>query len=102
LLWPGDTRNQLVKETGFDVDNPMILAEMSFILSREPNPDAIKSITFAPEVIDLDQFFEDTPEGESVPEQIDRLPGKKLLFVLVLGIIVVSTGLFLFFRYRNS
>ena len=102
LLWPADVRRQLVDETGFDVDNPMILAEMSFILARQPNPDATGNVTFAPEVIDLNQLFPDDPDADDIPENIKRFWSKKLIIILVLGISIVFIGLFLFFKNRNS
>ncbi len=96
LFWPADIRRQLVKETGFDVDNPMILAEMSFILAREPNPNASGSVTFAPEGFDLDQAFKNVPQVDYHKENNKLLWNKKLLIFVVSGIIVVFTGLFFF------
>ncbi len=65
LNWPHGTRQSLSDLLGFDVDNPMVLTEMSRILATENqmpvNPDGI---SFEPLVIDLDEEFQDVPVVE--------------------------------------
>ena len=63
MLWEGKTRQALASSLGFDVDNPLIQAEMSRILSKE-EPGGNSTISFTPETIDLDEVFdsEDKPQ----------------------------------------
>lgn len=65
LNWPKTIRQNLSNNLGFDVDNPMVLTEMSRILSIEnkvaSDPDGV---SFEPLVFDLDKEFGDIPEVE--------------------------------------
>ena len=53
---------------------------------------------FAPEGFDLDRAFKDVPQIDYPTENNNFFSNKKPLFIVVLGIIVVFTGLFLFYR----
>ena len=44
LLWPSVSRQTLATNLGFDVDNPMLLSEMSMILAKETNPDLLGDV----------------------------------------------------------
>lgn len=56
MLWETKTRQALASSLDFDVDNPLIQAEMSRILSKE-EPGGNATISFTPETIDLDEVF---------------------------------------------
>jgi hypothetical protein len=70
LDWPKETRQDLADELGFDVDNPMVLTEMSRILAIENNVNIDPGgVNFEPIVFDLDKEFEEIPEVEHIPIQ---------------------------------
>lgn len=102
MLWATESRQQLTNEVGFDVDNPMILAEMSRILAKETNPDIAGDIGFGIEVIDLNEAFGETPEinFNENDSEVKRNP----LWIVILGfsVLVILTGMYLFYRNRNS
>ena len=102
LLWPSVSRQQLVSEVGFDVDNPMILAEMSRILAKETNPNVAGDLGYGIEVIDLNSVFDHVQEIEyDEPELKTKL--KPMLITMVLfTLLVVAIGLFFFFRNKNK
>lgn len=90
LYWPAQSRQHLTKLVGFDVDNPMILAEMSRILAKEKLSDASGSVAFAPESIDLDEMFGSPalkPNSKEIT-QAENKSGRSLVFTL-LGIVVL-------------
>ena len=63
LNWPKQTRQDLSNTLGFDVDNPMVLTEMSRILAIENRvPQDPDGITYEPIVVNLDEEFDDIPE----------------------------------------
>ena len=63
LDWPKKTRQNLSDKLGFDVDNPMVLTEMSRILAIENRvPVDPDGITYEPIVVNLDDEFDDIPE----------------------------------------
>ena len=96
LDWPTKTRQDLSDILGFDVDNPMVLTEMSRILAIEnrvaTDPDGV---SFEPVIIDLDKEFNDVPEIEHTQDsstQEDNISSNTTMiysvaFVLVLIII---------------
>ena len=56
-------REDLNNEIGFDVDNPMILSEMSRILAIENKVSAEPDgLSFEPVLLDLDAVFNEVPE----------------------------------------
>ncbi len=97
LDWPTETRQNLSDILGFDVDNPMVLTEMSRILAIEnrvaADPDGI---SFEPVVIDLEKEFNDVPEvahNENPPSQEDSLNSKLIItYSLIFVIILVGLG----------
>ena len=95
------TRQQLADELDFDVDNPMILAEMSHILSKNPVSDLNSEITFAPETFDLDKIF---AESDSKTQKKVEKPAQKtldpLILILIVSVIVIVSGLLLFYRRK--
>lgn len=101
LNWPKQTRQNLSDRLGFDVDNPMVLTEMSRILAienREPqDPDGI---TYEPIVVNLDEEFDDIPEivhntqpEESLAQEDDQSNNiiwySLAVFVILIGVGVV-------------
>jgi len=99
MLWDEESRQQLQNEVGFDVDNPMILAEMSRILAKETKPELAGDIGFGPDVIDLNNAFEigDRPVG--------GLENKKLWYLIWIGvgilILILVFGVWLYYRNIN-
>ncbi|MGQ7870932.1 hypothetical protein [Sunxiuqinia sp. sy24] len=100
LLWDQGSRQYLAKLVGFDVDNPMILAEMSRILAKETLSDETGSVAFAPETINLDEVFgaEDKSVDQIQEEQIPVENSKKVLLVtivsILLGVLIVAGFLY--------
>ncbi|MCK5821615.1 MAG: hypothetical protein KAH17_07010 [Bacteroidales bacterium] len=88
MEWPGEVCQQLADELGFDVDNPMVLAEMSHILSKEQLTNLQTDISFAPDEIDLDKFFATDLEADST--SYDE-PESKNYFALIMiaGVLVI-------------
>ena len=97
LDWPTKTSQNLSDILGFDVDNPMVLTEMSRILAIEnrvaTDPDGI---SFEPIIIDLDEEFNDVPEIEhieSVPdEEVSISSNSILIYSIVFFVIVIILG----------
>lgn len=88
LLWNKESRQYLAKLVGFDVDNPMILAEMSRILAKETLADATGSIAFAPETIDLDEVFGNTSSAVKIQEiPLPKNKSNKILFYTLLSLL---------------
>ena len=97
LDWPTKTSQNLSDILGFDVDNPMILTEMSRILAIEnrvaADPDGI---SFEPVLIDLDDAFNDVPEIEhieNIPSEDDSISSNSILiYSIVFFVIVIILG----------
>ncbi len=101
--WPKEIRQKLTDELGFDVDNPMILAEMSFILSKDPIEGAGSDLSFAPNELNLDDLYQaDKNEPGVIEVQKKRAPGPLLIILLISGLILI-TGMIIFLRrIKNS
>ena len=101
LRWNERTGQRVADMLGFDADNPLILSEMSKILSKEPVTTADEALTFAPRTIDLDRALGKTRRREETPAMTPP-PSKALKNTLLytglfLGILVVTAmGLFYF------
>ncbi len=96
LFWGQKSRTYLTKLLGFDVDNPLILAEMSRILAKESLSDQSGSIAFAPESIDLEEVFgnSETVSETKTEEPAESRSGKVLIYTFIFLIaIVLITGL---------
>lgn len=102
LLWPSESRQQLANEVGFDVDNPMILAEMSRILAKETNPDIAGDIGYGIEVIDLNSAFDQVPEIEFDETDSNRNLNPVVMIISTFVILTIVTGLFFFYRNKNN
>ncbi len=108
LHWPATTSQQLTNLLGFDVDNPMVLTEMSRILAIEnrtpANPDGV---SFEPQVIDLDEEFDEIPEvyhgGKEDGSSAAIGGGRPVVLYSFLGLaLVLLIGTALLFRPKQS
>jgi len=90
LLWNAENRKRLLNEVGFDVDNPMILAEMTRILAKENNQEMDGELSFGPEEIDLNKTFFNTQEkeGTETDKEVNRHWPWWIAVVLLIGIII--------------
>ena len=97
LDWPKATRQGLSDRLGFDVDNPMVLTEMSRILAIENRvPVDPDGVSYEPVVVDLDDEFDEIPEiehseqpkeVEDVTDEANNIIWYSLIgFLLVIGI----------------
>jgi len=103
LLWPTMSRQTLASNLGFDVDNPMILSEMSLIMAKETNPELIGDVSFGIETIDLDSAFDQVPEILYDKEEPAKSFNKFILIsALLLVGIILSGGLLLIRRNRKK
>lgn len=101
MNWSLENRQLLTDELGFDVDNPMVLAEMSHILSKEQITEFNSDVTFAPEEIDLDLLLNKKENiGKSEDQTKERLILPTVLIILGLSILIIIIGFLLFRRKR--
>lgn len=98
LFWSVANRQHLMDEVGFDVDNPMILAEMSRILAKEVDPQMAGNVSFGPEVVDLNNAFAPVPKISYEEKRTDRKIAFWWIYVGGVGILIVGSGFYLFFR----
>lgn len=106
LNWPGKTRQNLSNKLGFDVDNPMVLTEMSRILSIEnkvaSDPDGV---SFEPLVFDLDKEFGEVPEVQHqethTRKNEDFGLNKMVIYSLIALIIFVGIGAYLILKKKH-
>ncbi|GAA3554878.1 hypothetical protein [Snuella lapsa] len=99
LDWPKETRQALSDRLGFDVDNPMVLTEMSRILAIENRaPVDPDGVSYEPVVVDLDDEFDDIPEiihaeQFKVPEENEKGNTNAVIwYSLVFFFIIVGIG----------
>ncbi len=94
LNWPKQVGQDLSDNLGFDVDNPMILAEMSRILAIENKvPKDPNNVTFEPLVLDLDAEFNDIPEithQEELEHADNALTIQRTITYTILVFVVLS------------
>ena len=100
LQWTERMGQKVADMLGFDAGNPMILSEMSKILSKEPTTTVDEALTFAPRTVDLDKALGKTKQRQETPATVSG-PSKTLKNTLLytglfLGIILI-TGLGIFF-----
>ena len=101
LLWSQESQQELANEVGFDVDNPMILAEMSRILAKETQHNVAEGVSFGPETIDLSKLMDDSLVGVSNQKNEESV-WSNLLFVIVGMILLVFLASFIIYKKRNS
>ena len=107
LDWPTKTRQNLSDILGFDVDNPMVLTEMSRILAIEnrvaADPDGI---SFEPVVIDLEKEFNDVPEIEhkedSTIQEDDISSSSTMIYSVAFIIILIIIGAFIVLKKKPN
>tara|TARA_R110002049_G_scaffold160881_2_gene325876 strand:- start:10 stop:1110 length:1101 start_codon:yes stop_codon:yes gene_type:complete len=98
LDWPKDTRQGLSDRLGFDVDNPMVLTEMSRILAIENRvPVAPDGVSYEPVVINLDDEFDDIPEikhneTNKETEASEENYGMVIWYSLIAFVILIGVG----------
>lgn len=105
MNWPKETRQDLSDELGFDVDNPMVLTEMSRILAIEnraaADPDGI---SYEPVIIDLDTEFNEVPvvrHTEQSKSESSVIGTSRMMFYYIL-ILVLLIGAGVFFILRSK
>lgn len=102
LLWSTENRQQLANEIGFDVDNPMILAEMSRILAKEVNANISDDVGYGIEVIDLNEALDFVPEIDYGNEVQDKSPNTMIISIMIMVAAILGTGIYFYFRNRND
>ena len=103
LRWETTIRQKLTKLLSFDVDNPLILAEMSRILAKEKLADTSGSVAFAPETINLDEVFGDSLNETNPKENqsSSNISQKSLVYTLI-SLLVIILGIAGFLLYRKK
>lgn len=106
LNWPEETRQKLSDALGFDVDNPMVLTEMSRILAIENRvPVDPDGITYEPIVVNLDEEFDDVPEIMHDAKQEDKTyeveSQSNKIIVISISVLVILIGLGAFFVMKR-
>lgn len=102
LFWSAENRQQLANEIGFDVDNPMILAEMSRILAKEVNANISDEVGYGIEVIDLNEAFDQVPEMSYENSESDESSNVMIISLGLITFLILGTGAYFYFRNRNS
>ena len=101
MRWNKETRQKLAESLDFDVDNPLILAEMSRILSKE-EPGGNATVSYTPETIDLDEVF-DSESIRNVGEvgEEDKSSTAKMLWITLGGLLVVAAFISIYILKRR-
>lgn len=108
LPWPKKVTQHLSNLLGFDVDNPMILAEMSRILAIENKvPKDPDGISFEPLEINLDDEFNDIPEIEhretnKEAEATGESSGNVIWYSLIALIALIAVGVVFVLKKNKS
>ena len=105
LDWPKKIRQGLTNNLGFDVDNPMILTEMSRILAIENKaPKDPDGISFEPVVINLEDEFDDVPviKHEKVILEDDKVDIHPILiYSLIAFALIIVVGVVFVLRKKQ-
>lgn len=107
LEWPKKVTQHLSNILGFDVDNPMILAEMSRILAIENKiPKDPNHVSFEPIVLDLDEEFNDIPEIEhsesnKETDATEESSGMVIWYSLIFLFVIIGGGVYFILRNKN-
>ena len=103
MNWPEKARQELTDELGFDVDNPMILAEMSYIMSKDPVEGAGSDLTFAPAQLDLDDLYQsDKSSAMASPKQEKKRINPLLIIILISALVIIVGTSILIIRKKKS
>ena len=107
LNWPKKTRQDLSDNLGFDVDNPMVLTEMSRILAIENKvPKDPDGVTFEPVVIDLEEELNDIPEIDHTVKPKERQTESKgvnnmIIYSLLFFVVLIGLGAYFVVKKKN-
>lgn len=101
LNWPNDARQKTAKMLNFDVGNPMVLAEMSGILSKGAGNTEKISSPFSTKIVDIERVVEGNipSETENGSEKI-RL--RILIFSLAFAAMILLIGIIVYLRKRQE
>jgi hypothetical protein len=83
MKWNKQTEQFLFSLLDFDVDNPMILAEMSRIITTEKKDETTSDISFEPRTINIDK------ELGSISEEVIKEDGNPLNNIILIGLIFI-------------
>jgi hypothetical protein len=105
FVWTDEMNSDVFKMLNIDVDNPIVLTEMSQILSKEPLETGKSEFSFVPQTIDLDAELNknkarESTETASGSEELSPLN----IAAVVIGVLlfmVIGIGLFMFFRRKK-
>ena len=100
LQWTAAMSQKVADMLGFDVENPMVLNEMSQILAKEPTPTVDEVLTFAPRSVDLDKVF--GKKNPPSPPKASSATLRTTLAAIAITLLVVLAGIiFLIVRKRK-
>lgn len=106
LNWPTKIRQGLSDDLGFDVDNPMVLTEMSRILATE-NKVATDpgGVSFEPIIFDLDKEFGDVPEvplqSYEDSKEFEINTNMIILISILLVVLGIGVGAYIILKRKN-
>jgi hypothetical protein len=101
LRWTDQTAEFLYSLLGFDVENPMTLAEMSRIIATEKKTETTSDISFEPQTIDIDKELGNI-QKERIENQDSNFPsGKIILIALILLFSIIIAGIYIFIKKRQ-
>ena len=93
------------KMLDIDVENPMVLTEMSQILSKEPLETGKSDFSFAPQTIDLDAALKKNKISDEVviaDKAVEYSPLRVAIIVMgILLFLIIGVGLFLVKRNKR-
>ncbi len=104
LQWTGRMGQATADMLGVDVGNPMVLTEMSKILSKEPTTTVDEALTFAPKSIDLDKALGKYKKNKKVSDSkgSSSLALHRTLWITgAFFLLLLLTGTVLFFSKRR-
>ena len=104
MQWSSIEKEQLHQEIDFDVDNPLVLGEMSRILSNSQRTEKNNAISFTPETIDINSLFGESDEEENIDSSLSTTFSFKSLFYTLgtLFLVVSIIALFIVIYYRKN
>lgn len=101
LNWPNEARQDAAKMLDFDVDNPMILAEMSGILSKGAvHTEEILS-PFSTKIVDVERIAAVSKPNEPKSSR-DRTRLRIIIFTLAFTTLILLVGIFIYLRQRRA
>ncbi len=105
FVWTDDMNRDVFKMLDIDVENPMVLTEMSQILSKEPLETGKSDFSFAPQTIDLDAALKKNKISDEVviaDKAVEYSPLRVAIIVMgILLFLIIGVGLFLVKRNKR-